>query len=62
MRACCWVSAVALPCRELGESNAVRIRRPHLRRGTAAAAAQKLAEGGTPDGIPCTYQVRLTCC
>lgn len=48
------------PCRELGESNAVRIRRPHLHRGTAAAAAQKLAEGGTPDGIPCTYQVRLT--
>ena len=36
----------------------MRIRRPHLHRGTAAAAVQKLAEGGTPDAIPCTYQVR----
>lgn len=50
-----------LLCRSMGESNAVKIRRPYVRRATAKRAAEIYREKfGNEDGsLPATYQVRL---
>ena len=45
-------------CRELGESNAVTVRRPRLKRQTFEAAAARYMEKFGEDGsLPATYQV-----
>lgn len=46
-------------CRSMGESNAVRIRRPRVRQATAKRAAEIYAERfGNEDGsLPATFQV-----
>lgn len=46
-------------CRSMGESNAVRIRRPQVRQATAKRAAEIYTEKfGNADGsLPATFQV-----